>query len=292
MSLLGRWLKEPLLHFVVLGAALFALYHAVAPQGRSKRIVLPASAIRGLRQDYLRRTGALPTAAEETALIQRFIDDEVLYREALALGLDRGDIITRRRLVQKMEFLTEGMEPIPEPSDAELQDYLDLHMDRYAVPERVALIHVFARNDGHSEAVSARAAELRAQLLAGADPSSLGDPFLRGREFRLSTERQLAGIFGDACAVRIMSLPEGSWSEPIRSSYGLHLVRVTAHQPAQRPALAEVRTALRRDWEEQQRADAKRTELARLREHYDIRIEGAEASAFAAAPAAAMGNGD
>ena len=110
---LRRWLKEPLLHFAVLGAALVGLHRWVAPPSLGRQIVLSAPLIHGLRQDHLRRNGALPTASEEAALVQRYIDNEVLYREALALGLDRGDIIVRRRLVQKMEFLTEGLEPLP-----------------------------------------------------------------------------------------------------------------------------------------------------------------------------------
>jgi peptidyl-prolyl cis-trans isomerase C len=263
------------LHFIVLGAAVFALHRAVAPPVPGKRIVLSESVIRGLRQDHLRRYGTLPTPVEEAALIQRFIDDEILYREALALGLDRGDIIVRRRLVQKMEFLTEDMEPIPEPRDAELQAYLDTHADRYAVADRVAMTHVFAANDGHPEDVSVRAARLHEQLAAGADPSRLGDPFLRGRDFPLHSERELAGIFGAAFAARVMSLPVGSWSEPIRSSYGLHLVRVTQRYAGHHPNLNDVRTAVRHDWQEERRAEANRDALARLRQRYEILIDSA-----------------
>ncbi len=268
-------LKEPVLHFIVLGTAVFALHRAIAPPVPGKRIVLSESVVRGLRQDHLRRYGTLPTPVEEAALIQRFIDDEVLYREALSLGLDRGDIIVRRRLVQKMEFLTEDMEPIPEPRDDELQAYLDAHVDRYAVPERVAMTHVFTANDGHQEDASVRAAQLREQLAAGADASRLGDPFLRGHDFPLHSERELAGIFGAPFAARVMSLPPGPWSEPIPSSYGLHLVRVTQRQPGRSPSLSDVRVAVRRDWLEERRAEANRAALARLRQHYEIRIDGA-----------------
>src|SRR5262245_9650785 len=139
--------REPVLHFAVLGAAIFAVYRAVAPPARpTTTIVLTEAMVDGLRQDYLRRTGTPPSPEEATALIDRFVDSEVLYREALALGLDRGDIIVRRRLVQKMEFLTEGLEPIDAPTDRELQAYLDAHAARYAQPARVALTHVFVRN--------------------------------------------------------------------------------------------------------------------------------------------------
>lgn len=270
-----RWLREPLLHFVVLGVALFALHRWVAPPGAGRRIVLSDEVIHGLRQDHLRRYGSLPNADEQTAIIQQFVDNEVLYREALALGLDRGDIVVRRRLVQKMEFLTEDLEPIPEPTDAVLQAYLDAHAEHYAIAARVALAHVFISTDRHADHAAADAGQLRQQLLAGADSTALGDPFLRGRDFASSTQAELSAVFGAAFAAQVMSLPVGSWSEPIRSSYGLHLVRVTAHADGHAPNLAEVRAAVRRDWQEERRAEVNRLALARLRQRYDIRIAGA-----------------
>ena len=269
-----RGLREPLVHFIVLGVAVFGVYRWVAPPAPSRQIVLSESVIRGLRQDHLRRNGALPTAEEEAALVRRFVDGEVLYREALALGLDRGDIIVRRRLVQKMEFLTEDLEPVPEPTDAELQAYLDAHRDHYAVAARVTLTHVFTSSDRHGAESEAIAAALREQLLAGGDPSSLGDPFLRGREFPQHTERELAAIFGAAFAARVMALPVGGWSEPLRSSYGLHVVQVSDHRRGHEPSVSEVRTTLRQDWREERRDQASRAALDRLRRRYDIRIEG------------------
>jgi len=276
-----RWLKEPLLHFAVLGAALVGLHRWVAPPALGRQIVLSAPVIEGLRQDHLRRNGALPSAGEEVALIQRYIDNEVLYREALALGLDRGDIIVRRRLVQKMEFLTEGLDPLPQPTDAELHAYLDAHAERYVIDDRVSLTHVFAGNDRHGATAPQMADHWRNQLLAGADPATLGDPFLRGRTFTTVSEHDLAGIFGNAFAARVMRLPIGDWSAPIPSSYGVHLVRVDAHVAGHHPALAEVRNAISRDWYEERRTAADRLALARLRQRYDIRIEGQAGTAQA-----------
>jgi peptidyl-prolyl cis-trans isomerase C len=270
---LGRWMKEPLVHFVVLGAALVAAHQWLAPP-LPRHIVLSEAVIRGLRQDYLRRNGARPTLEEEAALIQHFIDDEVQYREALALGLDRGDIIVRRRLVQKMEFLTEDAEPIPEPTDDQLRSYLGAHAERYALPERVAITHVFISTDRHGSEAPALARALRDALMNGADPSRLGDPFLRGRDIALSTEQELAAIFGNGFAARVIALPPGVWSEPLPSSYGLHLARVTNRASGRHPDLTEIRAAVRRDWREEQRTAANRAALDRLRRQYDIRIEG------------------
>jgi len=275
MGVVGRWLREPLLHFVVLGAVVFALHRLLAPPAPSRQIVVTEALRRGMRQEHLRRQGAAPTAAEEDAIIQRYVDTEVMVREALALGLDRGDIIVRRRLVQKMEFLNEGLEPISEPTDADLQAYLDAHEERYALAERVSLEHVFVSASGHPIDGEAVAVELREQLLAGADPARLGEPFLRGREFRGQSERDLAAIFGPAFARAVVGLRPEEWSKPVASSYGLHLVRVSERQAGHRPALDAVRREVRRDWQEERRDAAARAAFHRLRERYDIRIEEA-----------------
>jgi len=264
---------EPFVHFVVLGAALFGLYHLVAPPQPSRQLVISTDVVHALRQDYLRRNGTPPTRSQEQALVQQYIDTEILYREALALGLDRGDVIVRRRLVQKMEFLTEGMEPDREPADTELQSYLAAHAQRYAEAERVALTHVFVSLDRHGAETESVARQLSDQLAAGADASTLGDPFIRGHAIPLHTESELAAIFGTAFAAQVMTLPAGSWSAPLRSSYGVHLVRVTERQPGRLPELGNIRDAVRRDWQEERRAAADRTAMARLRQRYDIRVE-------------------
>jgi peptidyl-prolyl cis-trans isomerase C len=285
LDALRRCAREPLLHFLVLGAAVLALYRSVAPAEPGRQIVLSEDALRGLRQEHLRRTGVPPTPEEEKALIDRFVDNEVLYREALALGLDRGDIIVRRRLIQKMEFLSEATDSGAEPTDRELQAWIDAHPERYTIAERVALTQVFAASDRHGDELPAFAARLHDELAGGADPSQLGDPFLRGRAFALSSERELAGVFGPGFAHRVMSLPSGAWSEPIASSYGLHLVRIDERRPAERSPVADVRAAVRRDLLDARRAAASRRALDDLRKHYDVRIAGrSPAPAVAAAP--------
>jgi len=269
------WLREPLLHFVVLGAALCAVYRWAAP-APTAQIVLSPSVIQGLRQDHLRRTGSVPTREEEDGLIQRFVDDEVLYREAVAQGLDRGDVIVRRRLVQKMEFVLENLQPPVAPTDAELRTYAAAHSERYSVPARVALSHVFLSSDRHPADAELLAEQLRQAVLRGADPSTLGDPFLRGREFSLHSEQEIATIFGASFAAQIMQLPADQWSAPIRSSYGVHLVRVTQRQAATPPDDTTLRTTALRDWQEEQRAAASRAALARLRQRYDVQIASAQ----------------
>ncbi len=274
VHVLGRLAREPLVHFLVAGAAIVAVHARVAP-APPREIVVTAAVVRALRAEQRGRDGVPQTPAEEAAMLQRFVDNEVLYREALARGLDRGDLIVRRRLIQKMAFVSEGLEPVPEPTDAELESYLAAHAERWAVADRVSLTQVFASADRHGAHLDAVAAALRERLAAGADPTTLGDPFLHGRELRLRSERELAALFGPTFAARAVALAEGAWSEPLRSSYGLHLVRVTARRPGGLPRLAEVREAVARDWREERRAAADRAALDRLRRRYVVRVEAA-----------------
>lgn len=267
--------REPLVHFLLLGIVLLASSHWMGDAGRRREIVVSADLRGGLRADHFRRTGQWPTAAEEEALIERYVGDEVLYREALALGLDRGDVIVRRRLVQKMEFLIDDQELVPEPSEAELAELLQSRRDRYTEPERVSLEHVFVGTDRHREDAVQIAEQIGRRLEAGEDAAALGDPFLRGRELRLRSDGELAAIFGAPFARQAMALPERTWSSPIRSSYGLHLVRITERRAARLPGIGEIREALRRDWLEERRAEASRRSLARLRDRYEVRVEGA-----------------
>lgn len=286
MRALRRCLREPLVQFLVLGAALFGVHRWAAPPALGNAIVVPAAVVRSLRAGHLRRAGTAPTAAEEAALIQRYVDAEILYREAVAMGLDRGDVIVRRRLVQKMEFLTESLEAAPAPSEAELEAYLDAHRDRYSVPPRVTLMHVFASTEQQGEHVAEAAAAMRERLEAGADPSREGDPFARGRVFSLHSEAELAAAFGPEFANRVMALPVGTWSEPIRSSYGLHVVRIAERRSRHRPSLAGVRSAVLGDWREERRAAANRVALERLRRRYQVRVEPEDAGPAAKVAAA------
>ena len=263
------------MHVVLLGVLLFGLHRWVAPPRASEEIVVPAAAISAMSDDFRRRTGRMPSATDERAMIDAYVSDEILVREAQSMGLDRGDQIVRRRLIQKMEFLLENTEPVPAPTDADLEAYLQAHLGQYSSPARVSLTHVFVSAQRAGKGADAEAAALRTQLESGTDPASLGDPFLRGRELRLHSQGELAAIFGGGFAAAVMQLPKGTWSPPIRSSFGVHLVRVTEKRSGDAPTLPAVRQRVEREWRDERRQTLNREARARLRARYVIRVDGA-----------------
>ena len=259
----------------MLGVLLFGLHRWVAPPAASDEIVVPAEAMAGMRDEFRRRTGRTPSATDEQHMIETYAGEEILVREALALGLDRGDSIVRRRLIQKMEFLIENTEPVPAPTEAELEAYLTAHPERYASPTRVSITQVFVSTQRAGTRAEAEAAALGAQLEGGADPATLGDPFLRGRDFRLHSQGDLAGIFGAPFAAAVLALPDATWSAPIRSSFGFHVVRVSERRPGAPATLAGARERVEREWRDERRQVLNRDARARLRARYVVRVDEA-----------------
>jgi peptidyl-prolyl cis-trans isomerase C len=268
-----RWLREPALHFVLIGLGLFGLHAAVARRAAPERIVVSASYLEGLRREQIQRNGRPPTPDEERGLVDRFIDDEVLYRQAISLGLDRGDLIVRRRLVQKMEFVLRGASAEKEPSTAELQAFLDAHAERYGGKRAVSFHHVFLSRDRRGEGTHDEAVRALAALRGGADPGAVGDPFLQGASWKGRTEPEVAAIFGEAFAKAVIGLAPGTWSEPVPSSYGEHLVRVDERVEPSAPALTAVLARVHEDWLAAKREDDDRAALRRLRDRYVIDVE-------------------
>jgi len=263
--------REPLLHFVVLGAALFALHARVAPPPAERIEVAPAF-VAGLRAEQAERTGQPPSDDELRGLVERHVDEEVLYREAIALGLDRGDVIVRRRLVQKMELLARAA--IREPTDAELGEHLTAQAERYRGAETVSFEHVFVSRDRYGAAAAAKAGELLRALRAGADPKVVGDPFVAGASFARRTRGDLDAGFGGVFAEAMFAAPIAQWSGPVASSYGLHLVRIGAHEAGRAPDLAAVRARVREDFLSERREGAVRAEIQRLRGRYHVDMGG------------------
>ncbi len=277
--MISRFLREPLVQFLLLGAGLFALYSLVAiePGKRPDRIVVDAGQVTRLAQQFQRTWMRPPTRAEIDGLIEDHVNEEVLYREARALGLDQDDLIIRRRLRQKMEFLNEDIAAQRQPTDAELQTFLDGHPEQFRIPARTSFRQVFVRTELHGSNAGKHAAALLARLETGADDAStvetIGDATLLRGVLDNATESEIARAFGAPFAAELEKAPLGRWAGPIASSYGLHLVRVAAREPGRMPSLAEVRVIVEREWSAARRVDASQDFLAALRKRYEISIE-------------------
>jgi len=285
--LLGRLLREPLVQFLLLGAGLFFLYQAVSPTlpAPPNRIAVDRAQIARLAQQFERTWLRPPTRAELGGLIEDHVTEEILYREALALGLEKNDLVIRRRLRQKMDFLNEDLGAQREPSDTELQRYLAAHAEQFAAPARTSFRQVFFKPENDMAAARARADAVRAQLDAGtASLDQAGDATLLPRGLENASTPEVARMFGEPFAVALQKvLADKGWHGPIETEYGLHLVNVSARDAGGALPLSAVRQAVAREWRAAQRADAKAKFYAALRNRYTVSVELA-ADDTAAAP--------
>jgi hypothetical protein len=274
-----RLLREPLVHFLLLGAALFALFDvAGGPRARPAEVVMVgASEVARLAEGFARTWQRAPTRDELAGLVRDQVDEEILYREALALGLERDDTIVRRRLRQKMEFLFDAEAPLAEPGDAELEQHRLAHRERFEDPPQVSFRHVYVSADRRGDAARGDAERLLARLRASdAGWEQAGDPLPLAPAFEALPAVELKALFGAGFTAGLLALPTGGWEGPLESGYGLHLVRVDARSAARLPPLAEVRDEVRLELLATRRAEANARRLAALRERYEVRVEWPE----------------
>jgi peptidyl-prolyl cis-trans isomerase C len=250
-SRLQRFAREPLLQFLLLGLALFVAAHALNAwhKAHERRLIIDPALVAYQRNLYHVQFGVYPDAQTQEVLIQSYIHDEALYREALRLGLDAEDEVIRQRLIQKMEFVLTDATPPPAPDDATLQRFLDEHATHYSVPGRVSFdLLYFADRDTLGGSGNARA-QLALQQLTAGKAAVHGDSFALGNTFALVDQDELTRRFGESeMAAAPLHAPLQSWAGPYRSGYGSHLIRVTAREPARSGTLAELREQLRTDW--------------------------------------------
>ncbi|HEX4241575.1 MAG TPA: peptidylprolyl isomerase [Steroidobacteraceae bacterium] len=271
---LRRVLSEPLAHFVLLGAMLFALDRAVEEHARFSRIAITQDRIDRIADNYRRQFGDSPSSPQLQALVDKYIDEEILYREALKLGLDREDEIVRRRLVQKYEFLQQDLSAPQRPTDAELEDHYREHAARYRVPARVTFTQTYFSTDLRGDQGARRAAQALASRLNRRGITRAveqGDRFPGPDDFTALSAEELLRVFGEGTLTRgIFDVQAGRWSAPLRSGYGWHTVYVTAREPDRQAAFAEVRDQVERDYIESMRTMRNARALASLRAQFTI----------------------
>ena len=271
---LPRWLRDPLVVFVLLGVGVFALDGWLAG-GESARPVIEITPdeVDGLRARWIAQWGRAPTEAELQTLVDQAVDEEILYREAQRLGLDRDDAIVRRRLAQKLTFILEDAGETGPPSQAEVEEYYAGHAERYRRPGRTTFDHVFLSGDSRTDPAG-DAAALLDRVRAGDDDGwqRLGDPFMLARTYVDRSDQEIAGLFGRVFADAVAGLPVGGWNGPVDSTYGVHLVRVKGRTPSRAPALAEVRDRVTADLHEDRRRERSRAAYQELRDAYEVRL--------------------
>lgn len=282
--------QEPLLQFLAFGALLFAAQALVggpAPAG-GERIEVPAPRIEALRAELAAQGRRPPSEAELNAAIQRWIDEELLFREALSLGLDRSDPIVRRRLVQKMESLIDSRLEGETPDEAQLQALLDAEPARYGEPARYRFEQLFFARGSRGARLQADAEAALRRLRETPDAAVAGDPFFAGREPGRLDAVAVRKLFGAGFAQVLETLPPDRWQGPLASGYGLHLVRLKERSPPLPVGLDQARPRLLVDWRLRRRQQLLEQRLDELRRQYPVTLAAPAPQAPPAASAAAV----
>lgn len=271
-----RLLKEPLLHFLVLGGLLFVVHAAVGPRednvSSAPAIKITEADADWLKEMWTRQWRRPPTDEELARLLADHLREEVLAREAKALELDVDDTVIRRRLAQKMAFLLDDTIHIAEPPESELHALYETRPDIVRTLPRVSFTQVFFRREQGSDRARATLAALSE---GSAVPEEQGDGLLLGDNFVNQDEQALGNLFGPSFAQTVLDLPLGFWSGPVESSYGLHLVKVTATSPAEMRPFAEVRKRLAEEWRRQRQEAAQARLFQGLIEKYRVSADPA-----------------
>lgn len=271
------WLKEPLLHFLVLGALVFALYGYIAPDGPADdEIIVTRKQQEHLLTTFTRTWQRPPTQAEFTGIVDAWVREEIAYREGLEMGLDTNDTMIRRRLQQKLEVLADDIVSLAEPTNEVLQQHLANNQSRFTREPIYTLRQVYFSEDRRGPTAMQDAGQ--ALLLLNTDSTltnaeNLGDALSLPHRVVGERESALEARFGREFVEGLRDAKPGTWQGPIRSGYGLHLVLVEDFLPGRALTLEEAERDVRRDWDNEQRVTAIDTLYERLREAYTITVE-------------------
>lgn len=271
-------LREPLIHFLLIGAVLFFLFQVFETRKdkQTNRIVITNGQIEFLKASFARTRQRVPTEQELQGLIDGFVREEVYYREALALDMDKDDFVVRRRLGQKFELMSDDLAGIKTPSEEELKNFLQTNPELFRIDAQIAFRHVFIDVAKRGIPADDEAARLLAVLSAkekATNPDLLGDPLMIPKTFALTPRGEIAKLFGESFSHELEKSKPGQWSGPIQSGYGLHLVRVTEYVAEKLPRLDEIRKNVEWEWAESYRKDLKDSIYEKLREKYTVVVE-------------------
>lgn len=277
-----RLLKEPMLHFLLIGAVLFLVHGwrntpGPVPVGQAVTPILQITVTREnidqMNSLFVKTWQRQPTEEEQKRLMEDFVRNEIFYREAIAIGLDRNDEVLKRRLRQKMEFIYEDIGSLAEPADEELKAFMEKHQENYFADPRIAFRQVYLNPDRRGPAIEADARQILAQLRAGGNPDTVGDATLLEPEIPLSPLWDIRKQFGDEFGKRLLELQTGEWTGPIRSGFGRHLIFISERSGTRLSDLDEVREVVHRDWMVEKQRELKDAAYAKIRERYSVIVE-------------------
>ena len=271
-------LREPLIHFLFIGAALFLFFKVLDDSAgpQSSRIVITNGQIEYLKASFARTRQHSPTEQELQGLIDGYVREEIFYREAVALGLDKNDSVIRRRLRQKLELMSDDLAGITIPTDHQLQQFLETNTDKFRIEPQIAFRHVFLDIAQRGISANDEAVGLL-EVLTNAgnkpDPDTLGDRLMLPKSFHLSPVSEIAKLFGKSFSIELNNIIPGKWTGPVQSGYGLHLVLVTEHIAGRLPHLDEIRETVEWEWTAAHRTELKENIYNELRGKYTIVFE-------------------
>jgi len=269
-----KLLAEPMLHFLLIGVALFGAYRLMAPSDSGgRRIVITQGVIDDLVTQHVAARGREPSSTELNHLIESYVHDEILYREGVRLGLERDDIVVKRRVRQKIELIEEEDASTRTPTDADLSAYLAANPARFVQPAILTFEQVFVGQPTSGYGVVHAVAVTREALRSSNDPEKLGRPTLLPYRMTRTPADLVARDFGPSFVAVLEKVPVGEWVGPIDSSFGAHFVRVSARTPAAAPQLAAVRDQVVREWENERRQRARNDAYTKMRGEYQVSIE-------------------
>ncbi len=268
-------MREPLLHFLLAGAGLFLLFNYVSDSETTDddQIVVTSGQIEHMVTLFVKTGQRQPSDVELRGLIDNFILEEVLYREATAIGLNKDDTIIRRRLKQKMEFLVDDFSAA-NPSDSDLQKFLDANPDRFRTDARISFEHVYMI-DPSRDAAETMLAALQNDKPVHPD-IAIASGLLPSR-FAEVSETTITSQFGESFKKDLFALEAGQWTGPINSPFGMHLIRIDQIVEGRVPTLADSRKVVQREWLADRRQTAQQVLFDELRAKYTVTIEEYEA---------------
>jgi hypothetical protein len=278
---LAKLLKEPLVQFLLIGAciyAVYALFGATNGSETDRTVYISEERVASLAVAWEKRWNRAPTEQELAGLVRAWLREDILYREAMAMGLDSDDHIIRRRLAQKLEFLTNDLAQLQEPTAAELDAFFSDHKQQFKAPDRISFVQVFFNPDTRGDATLSDAEQALVDLSAAGEPDparlEIGDRLMINDFYSGVTAMDIRRVMGSDFADAVMQLDPGKWHGPVLSGFGTHLVYVFGFQRAPEPELADVRPAVIAEWQRLKTEEFNGAFYASAKDRYEIVIEG------------------